>query len=110
MAIVTSGGTKVPLEVNMVRFIDNFSRGERGALSAERFLERGYCVVFLHREGTISPFTGALRSLASSSSMDHRLLENCSVIETGDGKGEQLFKKIINNCIHSLMPNAFSVF
>jgi hypothetical protein len=35
---VTSGGTTVPLERNCVRFIDNFSRGLRGALSAERFL------------------------------------------------------------------------
>lgn len=27
VACVTSGGTKVPLERNMVRFIDNFSQG-----------------------------------------------------------------------------------
>lgn len=35
IALVTSGGTTVPLEKNTVRFIDNFSHGERGALSAE---------------------------------------------------------------------------
>ena len=32
---VSSGGTTVPLEQNTVRFIDNFSSGERGAVSAE---------------------------------------------------------------------------
>lgn len=36
---VTSGGTTVPLERHCVRFIDNFSGGTRGALSAEFFLE-----------------------------------------------------------------------
>lgn len=39
VACVTSGGTTVPLERNCVRFIDNFSRGARGALSAEQFLK-----------------------------------------------------------------------
>lgn len=38
LVVVTSGGTTVPLERNCVRFIDNFSRGTRGALSAEQFL------------------------------------------------------------------------
>lgn len=36
---ITSGGTTVPLEKNCVRFIDNFSKGTRGALSAEEFLK-----------------------------------------------------------------------
>lgn len=35
VAVVSAGGTTVPLEHNTVRFIDNFSRGERGAASAE---------------------------------------------------------------------------
>ena len=35
VAVVTSGGTAVPLERNTVRFIDNFSTGSRGAASAE---------------------------------------------------------------------------
>ncbi len=39
VACVTSGGTIVPLERTCVRFIDNFSRGTRGALSAEQFIE-----------------------------------------------------------------------
>lgn len=36
---VTSGGTTVPLERACVRFIDNFSKGTRGALSVEQFLK-----------------------------------------------------------------------
>uniref|UniRef100_A0A915PW98 DNA/pantothenate metabolism flavoprotein C-terminal domain-containing protein n=1 Tax=Setaria digitata TaxID=48799 RepID=A0A915PW98_9BILA len=35
IVLITSGGTRVPLEKNMVRFIDNFSMGTRGAASAE---------------------------------------------------------------------------
>ena len=32
LVFLTSGGTKVPLEQNCVRFIDNFSTGTRGSL------------------------------------------------------------------------------
>lgn len=35
VAVVTSGGTAVPLEKQMVRFLDNFSGGTRGAISTE---------------------------------------------------------------------------
>lgn len=35
VVLVTSGGTIVPLERQMVRFLDNFSAGSRGAISAE---------------------------------------------------------------------------
>lgn len=53
--LITSGGTSVPLERNTVRFIDNFSRGTRGAASAEKFLKSGYAVIFLHRAQTLEP-------------------------------------------------------
>ncbi|BDA44561.1 Phosphopantothenate-cysteine ligase 2 [Coccomyxa sp. Obi] len=59
---VTSGGTTVPLERHCVRFIDNFSGGTRGALSAEQFLQAGYAVIFLHRRHSIQPFTKGLPS------------------------------------------------
>lgn len=63
---ITSGGTTVPLEQNMVRFIDNFSRGERGSASAESYLANGYKVIFLHRTGSIIPFTRGFRKTISS--------------------------------------------
>ena len=56
LVVITSGGTTVPLERNCVRFIDNFSKGTRGALSAEHFLQAGYAVVFLSRHGSAQPF------------------------------------------------------
>uniref|UniRef100_A0A0X3PYW5 Phosphopantothenate--cysteine ligase CAB2 n=1 Tax=Schistocephalus solidus TaxID=70667 RepID=A0A0X3PYW5_SCHSO len=56
IALVTSGGTAAPLELNTVRFIDNFSTGQRGAVSAEYFLKAGYAVVFLHRRYSFVPF------------------------------------------------------
>ena len=62
---VTSGGTRVPLEKNMVRFLDNFSRGERGAASSEVFLSRGYRVIYLYRSGSIFPFTRSFRKQVS---------------------------------------------
>jgi hypothetical protein len=54
-ALVTSGGTMVPLEARMVRFVDNFSTGLRGASLAEGLLAAGYAVVFLHRAGSKRP-------------------------------------------------------
>ena len=63
VVLVSSGGTKVPLEQNTVRFIDNFSSGERGARSVEAFLALGYRVVFLHRVGSATPFTLQIREV-----------------------------------------------
>lgn len=57
VALVTSGGTTVPLEAETVRFIDNFSAGTRGATSAEYFLREGYAVIFLHRQFSLLPFS-----------------------------------------------------
>eukprot|EP00732_Lithocolla_globosa_P006073 Lithocolla_globosa_v1_NODE_6771_length_1037_cov_8.634420.p1 type:complete len:314 gc:universal NODE_6771_length_1037_cov_8.634420:970-29(-) len=57
VALVTSGGTTVPLETQTVRFVDNFSAGTRGATSAEYFLKQGYAVVFMHRQHSLQPFS-----------------------------------------------------
>ena len=56
IVLLTSGGTSVPLEKNTVRFIDNFSGGERGATSCQYFLYHGCNVIFLHRKGSKQPF------------------------------------------------------
>jgi len=60
VVLVTSGGTTVPLEMQTVRFIDNFSTGTRGSLCTQEFLEAGYSVVFLYREGSNFPFLADL--------------------------------------------------
>ncbi|KIJ24765.1 hypothetical protein M422DRAFT_237304 [Sphaerobolus stellatus SS14] len=57
IVLVTSGGTTVPLELNVVRFLDNFSAGTRGATSAEYFLAQGYAVIFMHRQFSLQPFS-----------------------------------------------------
>lgn len=41
----------------MVRFIDNFSAGTRGATSAEYLLSEGYAVIFLHRQYSLLPYS-----------------------------------------------------
>ncbi|XP_064137886.1 coiled-coil domain-containing protein 30 isoform X2 [Loxodonta africana] len=56
VVLITSGGTKVPLEARAVRFLDNFSSGRRGATSAEAFLAAGYGVLFLSRARSAFPF------------------------------------------------------
>ncbi|CAD6187723.1 unnamed protein product [Caenorhabditis auriculariae] len=66
VAFITSGGTQVPLEKNMVRFIDNFSMGTRGAVSAEFFLRGGYAVIFMHREDSLKPFSRRFNNLFDS--------------------------------------------
>ncbi|CAL9704904.1 unnamed protein product [Knipowitschia caucasica] len=57
VVVITSGGTKVPLESRTVRFLDNFSSGRRGASSAEYFIEAGYAVIFLHRHRSLYPYS-----------------------------------------------------
>jgi len=57
IVLITSGGTTIPLETNTVRFVDNFSAGTRGSLSAEYFLKADYAVIFLHRDKTLQPFS-----------------------------------------------------
>ena len=56
VALVTSGGTRAPLEGNAVRFLENFSTGQRGAASVEYLLAHGYAVVFLYRRGSAEAY------------------------------------------------------
>ena len=60
IACVTSGGTTVPLERNTVRFIDNFSTGNRGAATTEQLLALDYAVIFLHRAHSAFPYARQL--------------------------------------------------
>ncbi|KAH0484195.1 MAG: hypothetical protein KVP17_004198 [Porospora cf. gigantea B] len=55
LAVITSGGTSVPLERNTVHFVDNFSTGTRGANMADRCLDLGCRVVFISRKGSRLP-------------------------------------------------------
>lgn len=71
----------MPLERNTVRFIDNFSRGTRGSSSAEKFLKKGYAVIFLHRAQTLEPF---LRHFNPKLVFD--TLSECLLTEEDDDK------------------------
>nr|AGU68222.1 phosphopantothenate---cysteine ligase [Strigomonas galati] len=66
IAFVTSGGTSVPLEVNAVRFITNFSSGGRGAYFVEGFVERGWYCVLLRHHSAVRPFRRALEGLSTA--------------------------------------------
>jgi phosphopantothenate-cysteine ligase len=94
--LITSGGTSVPLERNTVRFIDNFSRGTRGASSAEKFLQRGYAVIFLHRTQTLEPF---FRHFQQRLVFD--TLAECLVSEEDDDK---LALEPLHNLLDDMSP------
>ncbi|KAF4747667.1 hypothetical protein FOZ62_023816 [Perkinsus olseni] len=58
LVVISSGGTTVALERRTVRFLDNFSTGNRGAGMAESFIMMNeepsssrYYVVYFHRKG-----------------------------------------------------------
>ncbi|RHY81971.1 hypothetical protein DYB35_008334 [Aphanomyces astaci] len=55
VALVTCGSATVPLSGDSV--MDAVSFGDRGAASAEHFLRAGYAVIFLHRHGSLAPFS-----------------------------------------------------
>lgn len=92
IALVTSGGTTVPLENNTVRFIDNFSAGTRGATSAEYFLENGYSVIFLHREFSLLPYSRHF-SNTTNCLLDHLKFSNDgNKVEVDDALQKDLFE------------------
>ncbi|KAM3723561.1 Phosphopantothenate--cysteine ligase [Dirofilaria immitis] len=80
--LVTSGGTRVPLEKKMVRFIDNFSMGTRGAASTEYFLMKGYAAIFFHRDNSLKPFRRKFCNL-----FDHLVVSNSGKIEVRNMPG-----------------------
>jgi phosphopantothenate-cysteine ligase len=109
IVFITSGGTTVPLERNMVRFLDNFSTGNRGAASAESFLAQGYKVIYLHRKGTTLPFTRGLKKYVSEH-IDENLLDKLEDKKQGiflnlNEKNSQIKMelKCYKNCVKNKM-------
>ena len=60
----------MPLERQSVRFIENFSRGTRGALSTEELLHRGYAVVLIVRDNAEKPFEGTALRLCNAAGIE----------------------------------------
>ncbi|KAL4087094.1 hypothetical protein PRIC1_012994 [Phytophthora ramorum] len=96
VAIVTSGGTTVPLERNTVRFLDNFSTGSRGAASVEYLLGLGYAVIYVHRPGSIAPFARHLQR-ATSASLDVNFLEHVNVPARNGSVHEQAIRLVVED-------------
>lgn len=78
VVLITSGGTKVPLESRTVRFLDNFSSGRRGASSAEYFMDSGYAVIFLHRHRSLYPYTRTFSTINMLDALQIRSGEEAS--------------------------------
>uniref|UniRef100_A0A0N5BX64 Phosphopantothenate--cysteine ligase n=1 Tax=Strongyloides papillosus TaxID=174720 RepID=A0A0N5BX64_STREA len=77
--LVTSGGTRVPIEKNTVRFIDNFSTGKRGSSSAEYFLQNNYFVIFFYRDTSLKPFDRSMERM-----LDHLKVNNDNILTFDD--------------------------
>lgn len=73
IALVSSGGTITTLEQNTIRYLDNFSTGQRGAISVEEFCKRGYAVIHLWRKGSTAPYSRVLSKLLGCSQGNHGL-------------------------------------
>eukprot|EP00049_Salpingoeca_infusionum_P022743 m.8526 g.8526 ORF g.8526 m.8526 type:complete len:327 (-) comp5369_c0_seq1:3458-4438(-) len=98
VVLVTSGGTLIPLERNMVRYIDNFSGGHRGAASVESFLKADFAVIFFHRKGSMLPFCRQLPAhpfdaLAMTDAGTVTAAEESAESLTASVTGYQQFKK-----------------
>ncbi|KAL3661347.1 hypothetical protein V7S43_013551 [Phytophthora oleae] len=96
VAVVTSGGTTVPLERNTVRFLDNFSTGSRGAASVEYMLGLGYAVIYVHRPGSIAPFARHLQR-ATCSSLDVDFLQHVDVSTRNGNVHEQQIRVLVED-------------
>ncbi|XP_026190908.1 uncharacterized protein LOC34622245 [Cyclospora cayetanensis] len=70
VAVVTAGGTDVPLEREAVRYLTNTSSGTRGAALCEQLLMLGYYVIFLTSVRAVKPF---VRHLLPAHPMPHIL-------------------------------------
>lgn len=73
IALVTSGGTIATLEKNTIRYLDNFSTGQRGAISVEEFCKRGYAVIHLWRRGSTAPYSRVFSKLLGCKQGNHAL-------------------------------------
>lgn len=70
VAFITSGGTTVPLELNAVRSLHNFSSGRRGSRLVESYLEMGWACVMLRHAKAVQPFRRLLDKVPTGDLMD----------------------------------------
>ncbi|KAM3620722.1 uncharacterized protein V6R79_001121 [Siganus canaliculatus] len=98
VVLITSGGTKVPLESRTVRFLDNFSSGRRGASSAEYFIDSGYAVIFLHRHRSLYPYTRMFSTM--------NMLDALTFGGDGEGTSGKSCEVVVNQ---QVLPNIAKV-
>lgn len=107
LVVVTSGGTAVPLEKKVVRYLDNFSTGTRGASCAEKLLEHNnesgddYAVIFLARTGSKVPFS---RNVDTTELLDKSILSSKCTLSIEDEQLVSTWHKY-----HQYKQNLFTV-
>ena len=98
IALITSGATIVPLDPENDTFVDAAPQGQeqQGPACAEYLLQLGYAVIFVHREGSLRPFTRHFQKyIQNGAFMDMFRLENMGLVLSGVDIPQQLqFQKI----------------
>lgn len=92
--LITSGGTKVPIEKANVRNIQNFSTGKRGALLCEYFLKINKKVIFLYCKDSAVPYEHNLHCMLKLENVD--LQGNQFLLNVNKEQHKSLFESFIN--------------
>lgn len=115
VALVTSGATTVPLDLEAGTFIDVAAKFEaqQGPASAEYLLQLGYAVIFLHREDSPQPFTRHFqRFIQNGAFMGMFALTDAGLVLDGVDLSQQLHLQktvaMYNECKDRLLSVSFT--
>ena len=84
----------------MVRFLDNFSGGRRGAATCEALLKQGCAVVFCHRKHSLEPF---IRTLPTGT----RLLAMLADSNSDTGEPYMQWQRAHRSAVQHSRPHPF---
>lgn len=87
LCVITSGGTQAALEKRMVRSLENFSSGTRGARMTEAILHADdYAVILLVRKGAVLPYANTFAVKKFSDALMFRPTEYGVELSCGTAK------------------------
>lgn len=89
IALISSGGALIELNIEENIKIENYSKGLRGAICTEELLKNNYYVVFLYRDDSYRPFIHNIKS--------ENLFNNCIVVEEKLVLLDKFEKDIVTN-------------
>ncbi|CAD6197296.1 unnamed protein product [Caenorhabditis auriculariae] len=97
IAFITTGGAQVPLDRNMVNYMETRCRGADGAAFAEYFLKKDYAVIFLHREDSPLPFSPRRGSLYETFELPNKIvIKRCVALKEAEKSDEDYSSLLFN--------------